>query len=132
MSFLSFFSRIWFAFYQCANRAVSLLLSSILYSSADQLNKMKKNSRLRDESFVRADGHKFPADIIESVHSDIPGDPQIKIRLANKEEDEDEDEATISIDTGSDSGEGEDDDEDLPIKKKKLPKSKFDDMHAFL
>ncbi|CAF2908831.1 unnamed protein product [Rotaria sp. Silwood2] len=82
--------------------------------------------------FYEADGHKFPADIIESVHSDIPGDPQIKIRLANKEEDEDEDEATISIDTGSDSGEGEDDDEDLPIKKKKLPKSKFDDMHAFL
>ncbi|CAF3367357.1 unnamed protein product [Rotaria sp. Silwood1] len=109
-----------------------LLLVYISYSSADQLNKIKRNSRLNNEPFVRADDHKYPADIIESVHSDVPGDPQIKIRFANQEKDEDE--ATISIDTESDSEqeEEEEEDKDLPIKKKKLPKTKLEDIHSFL
>ncbi|CAF0922906.1 unnamed protein product [Rotaria sordida] len=105
-----------------------LLLVSILYLSAVQFSKIKKNARLRDESFIRADDHKYSADIIESIHSDIPGDPQIKVRFANI--DEDEDEATISIDTESESEQEEE--EDLPIKKKKLPKSKLEDIHSFL
>jgi hypothetical protein len=67
------------------------------------------------------------------VHSNIPGDPQIKIRFAGTEEDDD-DEATISIDNeNANKEEDEDEDEDLPpIKKKKLPKSKTEDIHSFL
>ncbi|UJR16369.1 hypothetical protein I4U23_003272 [Adineta vaga] len=86
-----------------------------------------------DESFERIKSLKYPADPIESVHSDIPGDPQIKIRFAGTNEEDDGD-ATISIDTEPEIEVDDDNDEEdiTPIKKKKLPKSKTEDIHSFL
>jgi hypothetical protein len=71
----------------------------------------------------------YPGNIIESVHSDIPGDPEIKIRFAGTEEEDDD--ATISVDTENED-QDDDDDDDLPIRKKKSSKSKTEDIHSFL
>ncbi len=70
----------------------------------------------------------YPGNIIESVHSDIPGDPEIKIHFAGMEEGDDD--ATISVDTENE--DQDDDDDDLPIRKKKSSKSKTEDIHSFL
>ena len=73
---------------------------------------------------------KYPADIFESVHTDLPGEPKIKINFAGMDEGDDDD-ATISIDTDNED-EDEDDDDVIPTKKKNLPKSKPEDIHSFL
>jgi hypothetical protein len=75
-------------------------------------------------------GRQYPGDIIESVHSNIPDAPQIKIRLADADEEDADADATISMDLESE--DDDDDDDDLPIRKKKLPKSKTEDIHSFL
>ncbi|CAF1630313.1 unnamed protein product [Rotaria magnacalcarata] len=102
------------------------------YSSADKLSKMKKNARLRDEYFAQANADEYPAHIIESVRSNNPDTPKMKIRLANADDD-----ATVSIVTENeqdddDDEEEEEEEEDLPIKKIKSSKSKIDDIHSFL
>ncbi|CAF1332665.1 unnamed protein product [Rotaria magnacalcarata] len=101
------------------------------YSSADKLSKMKKNARLRDEYFAQANADEYPAHIIESVRSNNPDTPKMKIRLANADDDDD---ATVSIVTENeqDDDDDEEEEEDLPIKKIKSSKSKIDDIHSFL
>lgn len=61
----------------------------------------------------------------------MPGEPQIKISFAGT--DEGDDDATISIDTDHEEDDDDDEDEEvIPMKKKKLPKSKPEDIHSFL
>ncbi|CAF1396605.1 unnamed protein product [Adineta ricciae] len=110
-----------------------LLITYVLYSLAEKLNNEKKNVKSTDESLHRIKSMKYPADIIESVQTDLPGEPRIKINFAGMDEgDDDDDDATISIDT-DDEDEDEDEDEDvIPMKKTNLPKSKPEDIHSFL
>lgn len=83
---------------------------------------------------MKLEDFKHPGSIMESVHSDHPEAPQIKIRLADSDE-ENEDDATITMDLGNEE-DGDDDDEEeeeeVFIRPKKLPKSKTDDIHSFL
>lgn len=71
-------------------------------------------------------------DIIESVQSDLPEIPQIKIRMVNADDEGDDDDADATITLDTEDNDSDEDDEDLPVKKRKLPKTKSEDIHSFL
>ena len=82
---------------------------------------------------MKLEDFKHPGSIMESVHSDNPEAPQIKIRLADSdEENDDDDDATITMDLGNDDDDDGEEEEEIFIRPKKLPKSKTDDIHSFL
>ena len=81
---------------------------------------------------MKLDDVKYPGDIIESVYSDTPEAPQIKIRLANADEEDTDADASITMDLGNDNDDDSEEEDDVPIRPKKLPKSKTEDIHSFL
>ena len=74
--------------------------------------------------------HPYPPDIVESVHSNLPGAPEIKIEFTDTD-------VTIAADSDEDDEEDEDeedeeDEEDNPfINRQKSKKSKSDHLHSF-
>lgn len=120
----------------CSTFVIRRILKERLQNFIQVRNARKKNNfflMLTFSFFLEILGNDYP-DIIESVQSDLSEVPQIKIRMVNADEDDDDNaDATITLDPeDNESEESEEDDDDLPFKKRKLPKTKSEDIHSFL